>query len=288
MNAHRKAPDPEGMAIAREIQQRVRPTEIILGGSRAVGDHRPDSDVDLVAVAPDEDAAERAEDILRELLEDKHDVPVVNVMTITREEFRRKAPLAQSFAGQAARYGVTPDGRGLDYVQERDPTPEEIRELTVSWLRMAESHLDTFVYFSEKERWIDSEYMGTEAQWGLERSFKGLLAADNDTVRFRRDAALMWQRVESVRPIADRKGAQAMEDLLAATTGPDGLGCSLTAFSEAFRRHEQMPELSEPEWEAVRRCLAPAVDGLIAEALARSGVGRENLRRERSGSRELN
>ena len=284
MKAHYNSPDPEGLAIAREIQRKVHPAEVILGGSRAVGDHHPDSDVDLVAVAPDEDASERAEDILRELLEGKHYAPVVNAMTITREEFRRRAPLAQSFPGQAARYGVTPDGRSLDYRPEREPTPEEIRELTVFWLRMAERHLDTFAYFSEKERWIDSEYMGTEAQWGLERSFKGLLAAGNDTIRFRRDAALMWQHVESVRPTLDREGAQAMADLLAATTGPDGLGCSLTAFSEAFRRHERMPELSEPEWEAVRRYLSKAVDALITEALARSGAAREDLRRERRGS----
>ena len=70
----------------------MHPAEIILGGSRAVGDHRPDSDVDLIAVAPDEPAARRTEEILRELLEGKRDVPVVNVHIITREEFRRTAP----------------------------------------------------------------------------------------------------------------------------------------------------------------------------------------------------
>ena len=87
MNTPRNSPDPEGMAIAREIQEKVRPAEIILGGSRAAGDHRPDSDVDLTAVAPDEAAAGRTEETLRELLEGKHDVSVVNDMTITREDF---------------------------------------------------------------------------------------------------------------------------------------------------------------------------------------------------------
>ena len=71
------------------------------------------------------------------------------------------------------------------------------------------------------------ECLARDAQWGLERAFKGLLAAGNDTVRFRRDAALMWRHVEGVRPTLDRGGAQAMEDLLAATTGPDGTGCRL-------------------------------------------------------------
>ena len=101
MSTLHNSPDPEGLATAREIQKRVHPAEIILGGSRAAGDHRRDSDVDLTAVVPDEAAAGRTKEILRELLEGKHDVPVVNVATITREEFRRTAPMAQSFAGQS-------------------------------------------------------------------------------------------------------------------------------------------------------------------------------------------
>ena len=64
MTAPRNAPAPEGLAIAREIQKKVRPSETILLGSRAVGEHRPDSDVDLIAVALDEAAEERTKAIL--------------------------------------------------------------------------------------------------------------------------------------------------------------------------------------------------------------------------------
>ena len=286
MNTPQSSPDPVGLGIAREIQERVRSAEIILNGSRAAGDHRPDSDVDLMAVAPDEDTAERTKEILRQLLEGKDGVPVVNVVTITQEEFGRTALLGQSFAGQAARHGVAPDGRSLDYRPERDPTAAEIRELTTWWLRMAERHLSTLKYFLESPHLYDSELLGTEAQWELERAFKGLLAADNDPTRFKRDAALMWRHVESAHPIADREGAEAMQSLLAATTGPTGLGCSLTALSEAYRRHEPAPELSEPEWEAVRTCVPQAVDALIREALARSGAAREELRRQRGGHQD--
>ena len=284
MTAPSHAPDPEGLAIARDIQKKVRPSETILLGSRAVGEHRPDSDVDLIAVAPDEAAEERTKAILRELLEGKRDVPVVSVFTITQEEFRRRAPLAQSFAGQAARYGVTPDGRSLDYQPEREPAPEKIRKLTISWLRMAGGHRDIARCMMKDKEPCHPECLGKEVQWGLERAFKGLLAADNDTVRFRRDAALMWRHVESVRPALDREGVRAMEELLAATTGPDGTGCRLTGFSEAYRRGTPYPELSEGEWEAVRRCIAPAVDALMARALTRSGAAWEDLRREGRGS----
>ena len=286
MGTHRNIPDLEGLTIAREIQDRLRPAEIILFGSRADGSHSPGSDVDLTAIAPDEAAAGRTKEMVSGILEGRRGAPKVSVITTTREEFDRMALLGQSFAGQAARYGVTPDGRSLDYRPEREPTHDEIRELTVWWLRMAQRHLNTLKHYLEHPHLYDSEFWGTQAQWGLERSYKGLLAASNDTVRFRRDAALMWRHVESTQPIADREGAQAMESLLAATTGADGLGCSLAAFTEAYLRDEPAPDLSEPEWEAVRRCLPTAVDALITEALARSGGARDELRRERRGGGE--
>ena len=279
MNMPRSAPDPVGLTIGREIQQKVHLAEIILAGSRAAGDHRADSDVDLTAIASDDDSAERTKEVLRELLEGQHDVPVVNVATITRQEFQRTAPLAQSFAGQTARHGVTLDGRSFDYRPEREPTQDEIRELTLYWLKLAESHLAIAGFLLEHGELCHVECLGREAQWGLERSFKGLLAAGNDPVRFRRDAVFLWRHVERVRPIRDREGVQAMENLLAATATPDGSGCSLTAFSEAYRRNAPYPEISDGEMAAIKRWIKPALEGLIAEALARSGPTRDDLRR---------
>ena len=124
MGTHRNIPAPEGLTIAREIQDRLRPAEVILFGSRADGSHRPDSDVDLTAIVPDEAAAERTKETVREILNGRRGEPEVSVITTTREKFRQWALLAQSFAGQAARYGVTPGGGSLDYRPEREPTPD--------------------------------------------------------------------------------------------------------------------------------------------------------------------
>ena len=77
-----------------------------------------------------------------------------------------------------------------------------------------------------------------------------------------------------------------MENLLAATAGPDGQGCSLTAFSGAFRRDTPYPGMSDGELGAVNRWKRPAIGALITESLARSGAIREDLRRERRSSRE--
>ena len=134
-------PDPLGLTLAQEMQERLRPAEVILLGSRAAGDHRPDSDVDLMAVCTDEDAVREADETLRQLLEGKYEAPVVNVTTITRGELARTAPLGQSYAGQAARHGVTPYGRRLAYQPERDPEPDLVRREAISWLVLSEIHL---------------------------------------------------------------------------------------------------------------------------------------------------
>ena len=281
MSPRRNTPDPEALAIARDMQERLQPAEIILLGSRAVGEHRHDSDVDLMAIASDEAAVKEADEILRQLLEGKYEPLVVNVTTITREEFRRTAPLAQSWAGQAARHGVTPDGRRLDYRPERAPTAKEIQEVAVWWLTMADIHLEGFGRLAEDRLHIGSFILGFEAQLALERAFKGLLTAGNDDTRFRRDAAVMWRYTESTRPLADRDGARAIEELLRATSGPDGNRCRLTELSEAQRRGDLAPDLSDSELEAVKHHLYPAVNALITEALARCGATREDIHQER-------
>ena len=64
----KSAPDPQALSIAREMRERLHPAEIILQGSRATGEHRRDSDVDLMAVCPDEAAVRGADETLRQLL----------------------------------------------------------------------------------------------------------------------------------------------------------------------------------------------------------------------------
>ena len=134
--------------------------------------------MDLTAIAPDDGGAERTKEILRELLEGKTGTPVVNAHAVTREEFQRWALQAQSFAGQAARYGVTPDGISLGYRPEREPTPEGIQELTLCWLRFAHNHRTITGFLLEEDELCHVECLGRTVQWGLERGFKGLLAAE--------------------------------------------------------------------------------------------------------------
>ena len=117
---------------------------------------------------------------------------------------------------------------------------------------------------SENQHLTRSHIPALEAETALERALKGLLAATND-------------------------GAKAMEDLLRATAEPDGKGCSLIKFTEAFRRGSIVPDPTKQEWNAISLHLVPAVNALIEEALARSGATREDIRQEmtrRRGDRQ--
>ena len=113
-----RVPDPTGLAAAAAMQQLLAPAQIILNGSRAVSEHRPDSGVDLMAVCEDEATLVLVKEKLDSLLEGE---PPVHVYAITRAEFQGMAIMAQSFPGQAARYGVTADGQPLNYRPERQP-----------------------------------------------------------------------------------------------------------------------------------------------------------------------
>ena len=55
----RNPPDPAALAIPRQMQELLKPAEIIVPGSRATGDHCHDSDVDLMAA--DEAGVQAAE-----------------------------------------------------------------------------------------------------------------------------------------------------------------------------------------------------------------------------------
>ena len=230
-----------------------------------------------MAICPDAATQSTADQTLEQLLHGKYDVPIVNVITITQAEFEQKARLAQSQAGQSARHGVTVHGQSFGYRPDREPSLQEIQQATTFWLRLAQRHLRSFTTTWESSKHLKMFHHPLEAQSALERAIKAILTARNDDARFRRDAAIMWPYIENVRPIADRRGAQAMNDLIAATTAPDEPGCSLTRYTEALRRGTPMPHPTDCEILALDRYFLQAAEALIAEAMSTAHVTFEQI-----------
>jgi predicted nucleotidyltransferase len=98
------ADDDDLLRLIRDrVVQRFQPIRLILFGSRARGDARPDSDVDLLVVLPDApDKRAVAVEIRRAL----HDLPVgKDVIVTTPEEIAVRGDLVGSVLRPALREG---------------------------------------------------------------------------------------------------------------------------------------------------------------------------------------
>ena len=111
---------------------------------------------------------------------------------------------------------------------------------------------------------LHTQYAG---QWAVKR----LLYLANDPVRYRRDLAVMWRHIQSVRPLAIPDRIEAVEQLLAVIATPGGEGCVLTGWVEAFRGHRIMPVLDGERWAGLRGALEAAFRALMDEADERGG-----------------
>jgi predicted nucleotidyltransferase len=89
--------------IVRRIVEAVDPDKIILFGSRARGDNRPDSDFDLLVIKPSQEAKHRrAVPILRSLW--GMDAPI-DVVWYTPEEFEDWSGIRTHLVGRVLREG---------------------------------------------------------------------------------------------------------------------------------------------------------------------------------------
>lgn len=91
--------------IVRRIVETAQPEKVILFGSRARGDARPNSDFDVLVIKPsDEPRYRRSFPIYVALA----DLPVeVEVMVYTPEEVREWSQVPQAFVTTAVREGTT-------------------------------------------------------------------------------------------------------------------------------------------------------------------------------------
>lgn len=109
MTAHAIKADRRALDVAREIHRMAEPEQTILFGSRARGDHRPDSDIDVLIIKdpqPTEDWLEDLRDQARTL--QKTQLPEasgIDVICMTAREFDTRRHLRNNLANSIARQG---------------------------------------------------------------------------------------------------------------------------------------------------------------------------------------
>ncbi len=172
-------PDGRAVAVAQAIYGAARPRRLILFGSRARGDHREDSDIDILIVT-DEPAAESHKEKVCAAAERcaaaQYQRPVpVQLVWNTAAEYRQRRRTVNHLVARAIDDGVLMPENLADY---DDPAEDDYSyewTVTSERVRNAEQHLDTFQLLAEGGR--SDRMLGKNAQEGMEHALKAVISA---------------------------------------------------------------------------------------------------------------
>ena len=281
-NPYRKGPpDTTGLAAAQAAQDAARPAVVILFGSRARGDWRKHSDIDLLVITEDDNirAAEGAAYGAVASYLRSNDIDLsFDVIGMTRQNFERCRRAKQHIAGQADTYGVVMSGeelecRGGDEDGYPDHWPETARRI-----RYAESWLQDYTERVESDHW-NQQLMGFAAQQAVENALKGALSAHNETATYTHDLLHSWRgvsRLEAGNPDAAEL-LQHGRDLFAYVdlpnpARPDGPQDWLTMYAAIYRYREPDGYMSRAEKLGLYNLIKPLVETLVEHIHRLSGT----------------
>ena len=170
--------DPKAIAVARAVYDAVPLDSVILFGSRARGDYRPDSDIDLMLIhdAPlsREDyykAGDAAYDAIEETFGTRWIVSV-DLLTIPKSQYNQCRGGINHVAAQAARDGVDMNGEKPEY----EPDPESF-----DWGDINQRVINTDRELITMEKLIETfapqEAIGFHAQQAIENILKAWISA---------------------------------------------------------------------------------------------------------------
>ena len=195
--------DPLALEIAKRAQEAAAPAVVVLFGSRARGDHRPNSDVDLLVVADGENAQPArlaARDAVSRYLQQTAVGISADILAMTRSEFRQCRLAKQHIAGQADTYGIVMTEQGLDspergYDSQWDGYPVHWPE-TRRRLENVEEYSHHFNEMVDEGHW-NQKMLGFMAQQSVENALKGWLSARNNSQNWDHDLDRIWSGIES-------------------------------------------------------------------------------------------
>ena len=173
--------DPKARAVAKAVYDALRPRSVILFGSRARGDFRRDSDVDLLIIT-DADRMDKDEYMMACDAANAKSAEVygarspfgVDVLNMSAEKFRHCRRAKNHVAGQAARDGVDMNGEPVPPDDQEPDNMPDIRQRVIN----ARRNLDDLRINVENA--ASQEIIGFLAQQTLENVLKGWISALDD------------------------------------------------------------------------------------------------------------
>ena len=254
--------DPKAIAVARAVQDAVPADAVIfLFGSRARGDYRQRSDIDLMVLTP-ETGAERSdlslcgsiEKTARTLARREYgwEVPV-DVINFDHQRFRH----CQRAINHVA-YDITKDGIPMGQLPT-EPGKSDDGESRDSWLdtreriRDAESSLRHSRYALNDE---DEKYLGRHGQETLEHCYKALIAALGEA----------YPRTHDLRELETRLSELQSRHGVHIPPSPDWL-----RYFSGGARYEHPPQIPEPPRDFFER-VEQVKDAIIARVYQLTGT----------------
>ena len=201
------AHDPKARAVAKAVYDALRPRSVILFGSRARGDFRRDSDVDLLIIT-DADRLSRDEYVLACEAANAKSAEMygarsrfgVDVMNMSAEKFRHCRRAKNHVAGQAARDGVDMNGDRIPPDGQEPDNMPDIRQRIIN----AKRNLDDLKINVENS--ASQEIIGFIAQQALENVLKGWISALDDEYGNTHDLSELMATIR-MRPSEDESDA---------------------------------------------------------------------------------
>ena len=289
----REQADPIGLAVAKAAQEAVPEATVILFGSRARGDHGPNSDVDLMVVADTNDrmallgiqgAADRAACLKLCEFKGKFGYDVIGIM---RQRFGYCRRARNHVAGQVLRDGVIMNDDEFDDLSDEDfddgyPRDwPDIRQRLINarrWLRSLNHNIDTGN--------DDQELIGFIAQQAVENALKGWISAiDCDYTNVHRIDLLADIVMDNVAhgssPV--RQELDALIEFIALPTEQLAQRQGneprewLTGYAVAYRYGGAEHELNATGYRELQERIGGAVEAFVAEIFRITGTGPEDL-----------
>ena len=214
--------DPAALALAQKVQEALRPDVIILFGSRAVGDYRPDSDLDLLVISKQENptaARAKAQTAAQAYMKENPPWIELGIVSMTQEDFGRCRLAKAHLAAQAEHYGVNMSGERLNYPSDcRDDYPNHWPE-TQKRIRDSEEWQHQMVEMYEENHW-NKKLQVLSVQQATENALKGWLSVEQDNGRYGHDLEAAWAKLQELENWEDRESVEARQsvnELLEAT-----------------------------------------------------------------------
>ncbi len=278
-------PDAVGLGAAQAAQKAVAPDTVILFGSRARGDHRPDSDVDLLVIHDRHTnaviAAGRANRAVKAYFKAHPPRIGIDVVTIEREQFNYACRARNHVAGQALRDGIVMSGEKPGGQSSCDD------EYPVNWPDTKERLQATYRHLGTFEREFihpdgEPEMYGFHAQQAVENALKGWLSA----------ADIEYRRVHDLEEFAEKIFDDPDESLTLAAaqlkllldytrfTDPGHPRQSanwLTRYAVQYRYRGAAFRMDDLEKSRFRQEIILAVETFVNRAHELSGTGHSDL-----------